>query len=68
VCDAHHLRSWLQGGPTELENLTLLCARHHRLVHRSEWTVTLVNDTAYFTPPAYVDPQQRLRRNTLYRQ
>jgi hypothetical protein len=33
-----------------------------------EWTVKLVNDTPYFTPPAYVDPQQRVRRNTLHRQ
>lgn len=27
--DAHHLLSWLHGGRTDLENLTLLCRRHH---------------------------------------
>ena len=30
---AHHVRSWLDGGPTDLDNLVLLCGFHHRLVH-----------------------------------
>jgi Domain of unknown function (DUF222)/HNH endonuclease len=32
-CDAHHLRHWLHGGPTDLGNLVLLCRAHHRAVH-----------------------------------
>src|SRR5215207_8170960 len=28
-CDAHHLISWLDHGPTALTNLVLLCRRHH---------------------------------------
>jgi Domain of unknown function (DUF222)/HNH endonuclease len=32
-CDAHHLRHWLHGGPTDLANLALLCRAHHRAVH-----------------------------------
>jgi Domain of unknown function (DUF222)/HNH endonuclease len=32
-CEAHHLRHWLRGGPTDLENLVLLCRAHHRAVH-----------------------------------
>ena len=32
-CDCHHVRHWIQGGPTEPWNLLLLCRRHHRLVH-----------------------------------
>jgi hypothetical protein len=32
-CEAHHLRHWLHGGPTDLENLVLLCRAHHRAVH-----------------------------------
>ncbi len=32
-CQAHHLVPWSEGGPTDLDNLALLCAYHHRLVH-----------------------------------
>ncbi len=31
--DAHHIRHWANGGETSLDNLVLLCRRHHRLVH-----------------------------------
>jgi hypothetical protein len=29
----HHVIHWLHGGKTKLENLCLLCAHHHTLVH-----------------------------------
>jgi HNH endonuclease len=32
-CEAHHLRHWLHGGPTDLANLALVCRAHHRAVH-----------------------------------
>ena len=32
-CDAHHVIHWLYGGPTNLDNLCLLCAHDHTLVH-----------------------------------
>ena len=32
-CDAHHVEHWIDGGRTALENLVLLCRRHHTLVH-----------------------------------
>jgi hypothetical protein len=36
-CDAHHLRHWVKGGPTDLWNLVLLCRRHHVLCHEGGW-------------------------------
>lgn len=66
VCHGHHIQHWAQGGPTTLENLVLLCGQHHRLIHRSEWEVELVNGVPYFTPPAYVDPGRAARRNFLH--
>jgi hypothetical protein len=36
-CEAHHLRHWLHGGPTDLANLVLLCRAHHRAVHEGGW-------------------------------
>ncbi|MGY4647400.1 DUF222 domain-containing protein [Mycobacterium sp. URHB0021] len=37
---AHHLWHWEDGGPTELDNLVLLCPYHHRLHHRGGITIT----------------------------
>jgi hypothetical protein len=33
MCDAHHLRRRADGGATTLDNLVLLCRRHHVLWH-----------------------------------
>ena len=33
-CDAHHIEHWADGGATRLNNLVLLCRRHHRAVHK----------------------------------
>jgi hypothetical protein len=37
--DAHHIRHWSAGGETSLENLMLLCSRHHRLVHEGGFRI-----------------------------
>ncbi|OJZ64242.1 HNH endonuclease signature motif containing protein [Mycolicibacterium diernhoferi] len=37
---AHHLVHWENGGPTELDNLVLLCPFHHRMHHRGGITLT----------------------------
>ena len=43
-CDAHHVRFWRNGGITSLDNLLLLCARHHHLIHRPGWQLKLHPD------------------------
>jgi hypothetical protein len=42
--DAHHIKHWADGGPTTIDNLILLCRRHHRLVHEEGWTLELAQD------------------------
>ena len=37
---AHHLIHWEDGGPTELDNLVLVCPYHHRLHHKRGITLT----------------------------
>ena len=53
-CDAHHVKHWLDGGPTDLDNLVLLCRYHHRHVHEQDWTITRHHDGRYtLTPPPH---------------
>jgi hypothetical protein len=35
--DAHHIEHWADGGRTSIDNLVLLCRRHHRRVHEGCW-------------------------------
>jgi hypothetical protein len=66
-CDGHHVIYWILGGPTDLGNLTLLCERHHRLIHTSDWEIRMGTDgKPDFIPPAYLDPLRRPRRNTFH--
>ena len=37
--DAHHIEHWADGGHTSIDNLVLLCRRHHRLVHEGGFGV-----------------------------
>ena len=36
---AHHIRHWSRGGPTDLDNLVLVCTFHHKLLHEYGWNV-----------------------------
>ncbi len=38
---AHHIRHWWDGGDTSLDNLALLCERHHATVHTRRLWATL---------------------------
>ncbi len=40
--EAHHIIHWRHGGPTNPENLVLLCSRHHHLVHQQGLDVKLL--------------------------
>lgn len=42
--EAHHVVWWSKGGPTDLENLVLLCSFHHRLVHEHGWRLSRTPD------------------------
>jgi hypothetical protein len=44
--DAHHLQHWADGGDTSLDNLTLLCTHHHRLLHEGGFKIEREGDRA----------------------
>jgi len=50
-CDAHHIEHWADGGATALDNLVLVCRRHHRLVHEGGWDIELTAGEATFIRP-----------------
>ncbi len=50
--DAHHIQHWSAGGETSLDNLLLLCTRHHRLVHEGGFAIAKdYLDCWYFKRP-----------------
>ena len=57
--DAHHVVHWADGGETVLENLVLLCRRHHRAVHEEGFRVTLdaAGEVAFTRPDGRPFPQ-----------
>lgn len=42
---AHHLIHWTDGGPTDLDNLVLLCQFHHTAVHEGAMTIRRADAT-----------------------
>ncbi|MBY3987683.1 DUF222 domain-containing protein [Rhodococcus fascians] len=62
--EGHHIWHWADGGPTDMDNLVLLCGFHHRLIHHSDWEVFIGTDQhPWFVPPASVDPYRQPRQS-----
>jgi hypothetical protein len=55
-CDAHHLIHWIDGGPTALSNLVLLCRAHHIQIHHGHWTITITAGRVNVTRPTWAEP------------
>lgn len=67
-CDCHHMVHWADGGSTSIDNLCLLCPRHHTIVHTDGWKVFLGEDKRpWFVPPPWVEPDQEPRQHMRYR-
>jgi hypothetical protein len=67
-CEAHHIIAWIDGGPTTVENMTLLCGFHHHEHERLGWTCHMhpTDRVPEWTPPPHLDPAQQPRRNTAH--
>ena len=62
-CRIHHLVPWSWHGPTDLDNLVLLCSYHHHLVHHGGWEIHMRHGIPVFIPPAWLDPLRRPQTN-----
>jgi hypothetical protein len=49
--EAHHVVPWILGGPTDLDNLILLCRWRHTAVHEGAVSITRDGDGWGFTKP-----------------
>lgn len=58
---AHHVVHWTHGGTTDLDNLVLLCHRHHRMVHEGKWQLVRLDDGRLLTVPPTVTFGPRTR-------
>jgi len=45
--EGHHIVHWANGGETKLDNLVLLCSRHHRAVHEFGYQIERKNDGGF---------------------
>jgi hypothetical protein len=45
-CDVHHQPGWQHGGRSDLDQMVLLCRRHHGAVHTGRWTLRAVPEAA----------------------
>ena len=64
-CERHHVIPWIEGGETNLNNLTLLCRYHHHNFTTRGWTGRINPDgIPEWTPPRYVDRDQKPMINT----
>lgn len=50
-CEVHHIHEWSRGGPTDLDNLVLLCTPCHHQVHDDNWAVHRRRDGTYELRP-----------------
>ena len=62
--EAHHVRSWLFGGRTALDNLVLLCRAHHHALHDGELRIVALGKQRFrFELPDGTELLQRTELN-----
>ncbi|PRZ44143.1 uncharacterized protein DUF222 [Antricoccus suffuscus] len=55
-CDIHHVTSWRDLGPTDIDDLTLACGYHHREFEDRGWESVMVDGLPHWRPPAWIEP------------
>lgn len=64
-CERHHVVGWIDGGLTDLNNLTLLCVYHHHNFWARGWTCRINTDgLPEWTPPAWMTRNPQPMINT----
>ncbi len=62
--EGHHIKQWMDGGKTSLDNGCLLCSSCHAAVHNDGWDIVMGHDRhPWLIPPASVDPTRQPLRS-----
>ncbi len=59
--EPHHIEWFSRGGPTDIDNLALLCERCHHLIHDDGWQFHRDNGKCTIRPPAQQSPEPDTR-------
>jgi hypothetical protein len=62
-CEAHHIIEWLDLGETEIENLALLCTRHHHQTHDNALMLIRDGPHQWHTTPKPPNPNHATSRS-----
>ncbi|PRZ42884.1 HNH endonuclease, partial [Antricoccus suffuscus] len=54
-CQIHHVTAWRDGGPTDIDDLTLACGYHHREYEDRGWESVMISGLPHWRPPAWID-------------
>ena len=64
-CQRHHVAEWLRDhGPTDTDNLALVCGYHHHNFEAWGWQVVMRDGVPWWIPPADLDPERKPLQNT----
>ena len=58
--EPHHIEWFSRGGPTDIDNLCLLCERCHHLIHDDNWQLRKHDGRHTLRPPAHPRPREHL--------
>ncbi len=58
-CQRHHTVEWIQGGKTDIGNMTLVCGYHHRNFESRGWRVRIRAGLPEWIPPKWIDFEQQ---------
>lgn len=61
LCQAHHVKYWILGGRTDIDNLALVCHLHHRWIHDNRIILRWGSD-GWRAPPGPAPPGLTTRR------
>ena len=58
--EVHHIEHWSNGGETSIDNLMLLCTKHHTLVHEGGFRIqtrTFQDQWTFYRPDGVAVPE-----------